>query len=223
MPILQGPLRGLRWIAGAGNHGCWLGSYEYDKQNAFWDAIQDGDVVYDLGANAGFYTLLGSRKAGVRGRVYSFEPLPLNLEYLRAHLAINQITNCQILDVAVSHEAGLSKFDKSENASMGHLSRGSGEAYLLVKTVTLDQLVGNGEIPPPSIIKCDVEGAEYDVLIGSQVTVRTHMPKMFLATHNPDVHARCCQFLLNLGYQLKPLDGLPLEQSSELYAEKSKD
>src|ERR1035438_590714 len=60
MPILQGPLYGKRWIVGSSNHGCWLGSYEYPKQKAISAAIKRGDVVYDLGANVGFYSLLAS-------------------------------------------------------------------------------------------------------------------------------------------------------------------
>ena len=72
MTILQGPLRGKRWIAGSSDHGCWLGSYEYPKQRAFSAAISHGDVVYDLGANVGFYSLLASVLVGTKGQVFSF-------------------------------------------------------------------------------------------------------------------------------------------------------
>src|SRR5580765_1322501 len=75
VPILQGPLRGKKWIVGSGTHGCWLGSYEYDKQKLFQKTVRSGDVVYDVGANAGFYSLLASLLVGEKGHVYSFEPL----------------------------------------------------------------------------------------------------------------------------------------------------
>src|ERR1043165_45133 len=74
MPILQGPLRGKRWVAGSHVHGGWRGSYEFEKQQMFISAIKPGAVVYDIGANVGFYTLLASRLAGPQGRVYAFEP-----------------------------------------------------------------------------------------------------------------------------------------------------
>jgi hypothetical protein len=54
LPILQGKLRGKKWIVGSGQHGAWLGSYEYEKQLLFQQIVQEGNVVYDLGANNGF-------------------------------------------------------------------------------------------------------------------------------------------------------------------------
>src|SRR5579862_7724955 len=79
LPILQGPLRGKKWVVGSGNHGCWLGSYEHDKQSLFQKTVRTGDIVYDVGANAGFYSLLASVLVGEKGQVYAFEPLPANL------------------------------------------------------------------------------------------------------------------------------------------------
>src|SRR3989442_1960320 len=86
IPILKGPLGGKGWIAGSSIHRCWLGYYEPAKQRAFSAAIESGDVVYDLGANVGLYSLLASFLVGPRGRVFSFEPVPRNLSFLRRHL-----------------------------------------------------------------------------------------------------------------------------------------
>src|SRR6266568_1109680 len=60
VPVLQGRLRGARWIVGSSTHGCWLGTYESPKQHAFAAALRPGDLVVDAGANAGFYTLLAA-------------------------------------------------------------------------------------------------------------------------------------------------------------------
>ncbi|MHB9011046.1 MAG: hypothetical protein ACYC49_02335 [Ignavibacteriaceae bacterium] len=64
LPIMQGPLKGKKWIKGSSINGCWLGSYENDKQILFREYIKEGMVVYDIGANAGFYTLLSSLLVG---------------------------------------------------------------------------------------------------------------------------------------------------------------
>lgn len=90
LPVLQGRLRGARWIVGAGTHGCWLGSYEYGKRRLFERLVRPGQVVWDVGANAGFYTLLASRLVGSTGSVVAIEPLPRNLSYLRRHLELNR-------------------------------------------------------------------------------------------------------------------------------------
>src|SRR5574341_673203 len=105
VPVLQGRLRGKRWIVGASVHGCWLGSYEYDKQKRFVREIKKGDVVYDIGAHVGFYTLLASELVGPSGQVIAFEPLPRNLGYLHRHLALNSCKNVTVIEAAVGNAA----------------------------------------------------------------------------------------------------------------------
>jgi hypothetical protein len=70
LPILQGALRGKKWTAGSATHGCWLGSYEYHKQKALQQRLKAGEVVYDIGANVGFYSLLSSVLVGNRARLF---------------------------------------------------------------------------------------------------------------------------------------------------------
>ena len=95
--ILQGRLRGCRWIVGAETHGCWLGSYELAKQRQFGDAIKESNIVYDIGANVGFYSLLASRCIGSMGQVHAFEPLPENLVFLEKHIRLNHCTMFQFI------------------------------------------------------------------------------------------------------------------------------
>jgi hypothetical protein len=68
LPILQGMLRGSKWISNSSTNGCWLGSYEYTKQKIMARTIQPGKVVYDVGAHVGFYTLLTAKLVGKLGR-----------------------------------------------------------------------------------------------------------------------------------------------------------
>lgn len=214
--VLRGPLRGKKWIAGASTNSCWLGTYELKKQTAFSSLIQPGDIVYDLGANVGFYTLLASVLVGMSGRVFSFEPLPRNLALLRQHIARNGITNCVVIDSAISDHEGTAQFEVQCDPHMTKLSEAGGIA---VKLASLDGLVNSGEILPPSVIKCDIEGAELDALIGAKATLARHHPKILLATHGEKVHKECCDFLLELGYSVDSLekDVLPAE-SNELIA-----
>lgn len=86
MPIMQGRLKGKKWIVGSSNHGCWLGSYEYRKRILFEKMVPHGSIVYDLGGHVGFYSLLASVLVGPTGHVFVFEPFPANLAYLRKHL-----------------------------------------------------------------------------------------------------------------------------------------
>lgn len=213
--ILQGPLRGKKWIVGSGAHGCWLGSYEHDKQKLFEKTVKSGDVVYDVGANAGFYTLLASVLVGEEGFVYAFEPLPGNIRNVRRHLEINHAKNCLLIEVAVSKSDGESMFDPSADRCTAHLSSlGS----IRVRTVALDSLVSGRAIRPPNFMKIDIEGAELDCLQGCANTIRTFRPVIFLATHGQDVNAACLKLLNEMHYEVKSMDGRPVALSDELIA-----
>jgi len=171
--------------------------------------------VYDIGANVGFYTLLASMRVGCTGCVYAFEPLPRNLEYLRRHIGLNQIGNCEIIDAAVDHFDGCSLFDSSRPASMGRLSE---KGQTRVRTVTLDSLVSRGEILPPHAMKIDVEGAEARVFEGSVETIRKHRPLIFLATHGPEVRKKCLEFLEGEQYRVEPLTQETISTDEEFLA-----
>jgi FkbM family methyltransferase len=217
VPILLGPMRGKRWIMGSSLHRCWLGTFEPSKQKLFSSAIKPGDVVYDLGANVGYYSLLAGILVGPAGQIFSFEPVPRNLSFLRRHLALNGVKNCTVFDAAVSRSNGTATFDFGPNAHSGHLGDGSLDATN-VRTVTLDSLVESGEIKPPNLIKCDIEGAEFDALTGAMQTLSHYGPSIFLAVHGPEVKEKCCALLTSLGYRLAPIDGPSLDRTSEILA-----
>lgn len=215
VPILRGPLRGRKWIAGSLNHSCWLGGYEHVFQRAFVAAVRRGYAVYDLGANVGFYSLLASSLVGPEGRVISFEPVPRNLFYLRRHLELNKVTNCVVWDAAVGRSDGTGKFDLGYDHYAGHLTnagdvpgdrpdmtRALDKNVLDVRIVSLDSLIVSGQLPPPDLIKCDIEGAEYDALLGAYATLTKHHPVIFLAVHGAELHQRCCELLADLHYKV---------------------
>jgi FkbM family methyltransferase len=218
--IVQGPLRGKKWIVGSSNHGCWLGSYEYEKQMAFCREVKRGAVVYDLGANVGFYSLLASTLAGNEGMVFSFEPAPRNLRYLAKHIELNRIPNCRIFDMAVSSSDGVAQFYLDPNPAEGRLSQDGQTQTMSVKTVKLDTLVFSSGMAPPNLMKCDIEGGEYEALKGAEATLRQFAPVIFLATHGPEVHRQCCELLGRLGYELLPLDNSSLSGATEIIAKR---
>ena len=215
LPILQGRLRGKKWVVGAGEHGYWLGSYEMKKRLAFEQTIIPGSVVFDIGANVGYYSLLAAVLSGPGGKVFAFEPLLRNVDYLRKHVAINHMDNVTVIEAAVSDHDGEASFQLGASDAMGHLSdRGE----IKVKMVCLDALLEAGEIPLPDFMKIDVEGAEFDVLIGSQKILAACKPVLFLDTHSREAHLPTIALLQNLGYEFEILDGKPLAESKELIA-----
>ncbi len=104
--ILQGPLRGKKWVKGSGVNGYWLGSYEVKNQKLFVEFIKGGDIVFDVGAHVGFYSLLFSQLVGKTGRVFAFEPLARNIQFLKKHIELNNISNVEVRECAVAETTG---------------------------------------------------------------------------------------------------------------------
>lgn len=215
--VLSGPLRGCKWIVGASTHACWIGTFERQKQKMFADTLRHGDVVYDLGAHVGLYSLLAACRVGYAGHVYAFEPLPRNLAYLQQHLQLNGVKNCTVVDAAVSSKCGTAVFDESVHPAIGHLGQGRGHA-INVRTVGLDELVACRAIRPPRVVKCDIEGGEYDALRGATSVLSRYRPIVFVATHYPYSHRGCCELLGQLGFDLFSLNGLTLDHPTEMLA-----
>jgi hypothetical protein len=122
MPIVQGRLKGKRWVVGSSNHGCWLGSDEFEKQREISTEVRSGMVAYDIVANVGFYTLLLSDLVGPQGITVAFEPVPGNCDFLRRHIAVNHCENVVILELALADFDGTARFSPSRSNSEGHLS-----------------------------------------------------------------------------------------------------
>ena len=215
LPVLQGRLRGKRWIVGSSVHGCWLGTYELGKQLEFQAAVRPGDVVFDVGANVGFYTLLASELVGPGGRVVAFEPLPANLLYLREHLRLNRARNVEVVEAACAQAGGESFFDEGPDRSMGRVDE---QGSLRVATVALDEMVEEGRLPAPDVVKMDVEGGEAAALGGARRLLQRHRPTVFLATHGADLHRECCALLAASGYSLRGVGGRALDRTDEIVA-----
>jgi FkbM family methyltransferase len=197
MPVLAGLNRGRRFIKGYGPHGYWLGTIERAMQSVVANNVRPGEVVYDVGANFGLYTLLFSKLVGRDGHVFAFEPAPRVLAGLRAHLELNSIQNVTVIEKAIAGRAEERRFRVAGNTCVGHLGE---DGEMLVQTTTLDLLVR--ELPPPSCIKMDIEGAEVEALGAASECFRQYQPKLFLATHF-DAHLNCCETLRSWGYDIR--------------------
>lgn len=215
VPVLQGPLRGAKWICGSFTNGCWLGSYEGDKVQKFADSIAEGSVVFDIGAAVGYYSLIAARRVGKNGKVVAFEPLPRNLEYLRKHVAYNNASSVEIVAGAVGENSGTATFKLGSNYAMGSVAQ-SGD--FTVPMYSLDEFITRSGIAPPAVVKIDVEGGEFGVLKGARHLLQSARPKIFLATHGEAVHRDCCGLLLSFGYALHPLDAADLAGATEVLA-----
>jgi len=209
--IRSGVAAGLRWRRYQRFvNAYWLGNYELDVQLALRRLLRVGDVFYDVGANAGFFTILAGRLVGPRGKVFAFEPVPESAEALREHVALNGFSWCEVVPFAVgarratrtlSYEpeiAPMARFGKKRTAS---------ELEINVEVVTLDDFaVGHSA---PSLTKVDVEGAEVEVLEGAASTIE-HGTVVLLELHGTPIAGDAIRLLGRAGYEFQGLDGSPV-------------
>lgn len=135
----------------------------------FLNEIEEDDIIYDVGANTGLYTLFAA-KACPDGEIVAFEPYPPNLGLLKQDVARNQLQNVEIVNMALSDSVGSIGFSQPDEDNVGYgsstIETNGFEGTIKVPTTTGDQLIADGEIPTPNVVKIDVEGAEPLVLEG---------------------------------------------------------
>lgn len=214
IPIVKGTLKGKKWLLSAGGKILRLmfSTYEPEQTGLFEENIQTGNVVFDVGAHAGYYTLLSSVLVGPGGKVFAFEPNPDNYHNLDKHVEINGVANVVLMEYAVGNENGYSFFEFGSGSGTGHLSN---EGAFKVQTVRLDDIVMEKKVSP-DFIKIDTEGAEMLVLRGAKQILSDKRPVIFLSTHGDEVHRQCCNFLQELGYRLEPIIGNDVSITREL-------
>lgn len=154
---------------------------------ALLDQVGETDVIYDIGANAGYYSLFFAAERP-RSRVIAFEPLPALASGLAKAAELNRFENLQVLQVALSDATGMARFFLPRHTIHASLvSREANARPLDVRTFKLDDLVASGDLPPPKAIKMDVEGAEMLVLAGARETLSRHKP---VICYEADINSR---------------------------------
>lgn len=139
--------------------------YEEDVDKALLGSVRAGDVVWDVGANVGHYSVRLAEVVGPQGRVYAFEPSAVNR--LQLTKATCTHANISIMPYGLSSAAGRLAFAQGED-QIGATSRlvRDGDGSDMVELRRGDALVSGGDAKQPDAIKVDVEGHELDVIEG---------------------------------------------------------
>lgn len=201
--IRRGAGEGLRFNCGHGPISFVLGTHELGTQRAFEMLVRPGITFYDVGANVGFYCVIVGRLVGSAGRVIAFEPLDDNVRWIEHNARLNGFTNVEARREALGDKDGEASFLVSASSGWGKLAGVGAPPSRMVDDVTvtlrrLDTLVSEGTIPPPDLIKIDIEGAEADFLRGGVNTLRRWRPILIVDLHG--TNAPIAALLEDLGY-----------------------
>lgn len=151
--------------------------------------LRADDVVWDVGANGGFYTCLVGGKLDA-GEVVAFEPLERNVERLRRDLALSDV-DARVEQVALGDDTATVTFDpptftNTFRGTSAIAPEANGDA-VEVPMRRGDALIERGEVPAPTVLKIDVEGAEGLVLDGLADYLADRGPRAVFCEVHPDL------------------------------------
>lgn len=140
------------------------------------NVIKPGDVVWDIGANAGEYTFLLSRLVGP-GHVHAFEPMSFSYANLQATIRRGRLTNVTTHQLAIADYCGTAHM--AMPSVLNHTVARFSEDGEPVQVRSIDALIDSG-LPCPTFIKVDVEGHGPAVIAGASRLIRDHRPNWLM-------------------------------------------
>jgi FkbM family methyltransferase len=242
VPVLRAPFPvrlpygGWFWAygdaMGARVTGYRLAGHPYEE--AQWKLVRrllgPGGVMIDVGANQGFYSLLGSRTVGPTGRVFAFEPAITERRKLHRNLALNRCRNVVVEPLAVGSEEGSADF----YLCLGHQGSWSSlrepaadmtakSQLVQVDITTLDAYSRRAGLEDIDLIKIDVEGGELNVLRGATDVLDRFRPVLLCEVEDRRTHqwgyasTEIVDFVRARGYDWYQLDvdGYPRRASRD--------
>jgi FkbM family methyltransferase len=165
-----------------------MGLYRYGLRDCDLDLLSrllsPGDVFLDGGANLGLFTLVAADRVGPRGKVIAFEPGRAVRLRLLENVVLNKLSQVEVIPFALSERTGQASFRvfDSIGAGLNHLAPSNDEGGELetVGVTTIDAAVIPHDRDRLTLIKLDLEGAEYAALRGATATLQATHPDLLL-------------------------------------------
>lgn len=184
----------------------WIPWGARNKEEDFWQKLPlNGLIVYDIGAFQGLLTLFFASRGA---QVVAYEPNDVNRRRLVTNIQLNHLTNVRVRKLAVgSHaESGTLAYQPLMAGGGALNGNAQGRVSQPVEITTLDSDIAAASLPPPDLIKIDVEGWELAALEGARATLEAHHPALFLEMHGETMRekrvkvAAIVAFLCDAGY-----------------------
>ena len=225
--VTDGPLADTFFLLPSGSRAGWTerflaGNYEPAMLDVLGMLARKRGVLYDIGAHMGYYTCAWLSLGGVW--VEAFEPAPSSRAVLEETLIYNHLSEgVRVHSVALGNEnstadliidetdigaasaAFIDRFGGTDTLSKVAGSRLPGARSVTVALRSLDELALELDLPAPSVIKIDVEGAEDYVLAGAQRVLSSHRPVILCEVHTIKAGVEISDRMAKMGYELKVL------------------
>jgi FkbM family methyltransferase len=173
-------------VRAAPNMALLEGSYEPQELAVLSGLAKSRNVIFDVGANVGWYAVQLARIVDAETRIFCFEPVQATYGRLAENIRLNgldgrvRLFNLGLSDAAGAADFFLPAFSGSVAASARNLHPEEPAAKLTVQLETADDFAEREHIDHIDLIKCDVEGAELSVLRGARRIIERDKPIIFL-------------------------------------------
>ncbi|OGN60368.1 MAG: hypothetical protein A3F40_04930 [Chlamydiae bacterium RIFCSPHIGHO2_12_FULL_27_8] len=166
--------------------------YEKDELEIINQIIVDDMIILDIGANIGWYSMLFGKKYP-KAFIYAFEPISELYRYCLENINFNDLKNVNIFNIGLSNFNGKqSLYFSPETAALSSNKniieyKNMQKEEVVVKT--LDSFINEIELDKLDFIKCDVEGAELNVILGALNSIKRFLPVIFIELfHEWSIH-----------------------------------
>ena len=163
-----------------------MDNYEPDVTAVFGQVLRQGMGVIDIGANIGYFSMLSARLVGPKGHVLAVEPNPRNARMLEASRRLNDYSHVSVAQIAAGRATGLLALHVGQ--SNGTTSEPSDDLDALLSAETVASLRIDHIVSPAhsvGLIKLDVEGAEYNAILGCEGVITRDRPTI-ISEFSPD-------------------------------------
>jgi len=158
-------------------------NYEFEMKY-LENQMQPGNVMVDVGANLGIYSMIAGKLVGDHGKVLAFEPSFTTFEFLKKNQILNGLKNISCFPVALSDTAGTATLYHSSDIGSHSLGQIDGMGNLEeIEMTTMDKVVATEGLERIDLIKIDVEGAEELVLKGAEMSIKRWRPTVIFERH----------------------------------------
>jgi FkbM family methyltransferase len=208
--------QGIFFIDKLSNFGSQLklkGIYESDLKFTLDKLLKKGDTFIDLGANEGYFSIIAGKLVGNKGRVIAIEPQTRLQNIIHKNIELNKLSNIEIIKMVISDKKGKEIFNLSPDTNTGSSGVLKKQSYKvsqeIIDSTTLKELISQLKIKKIDLLKIDVEGSEYEVILGSKTLFESHIIKNialelhpeFLKKRNLNIN-EITDFLYKIGYKI---------------------
>jgi FkbM family methyltransferase len=201
------------WVSSGTKSGqgsyCAIAGLDYEPELRWiLSKLSSGDIFIDVGANIGIYSIHAAKKVGPKGRVFAIEPSKGATTHLRENVRLNNLSDTiTVVNAAASEKSG--KLFLSGNPDQWNsLQLSPSPPGEEIQVTTIDEIISFHSNINSSVkcIKIDAEGAETEILNGSEKTLHNHHPIVVFENIFKNTQNQTATFLKFLGYTIYFLD-----------------